>query len=64
MNAELGTLIELQAVDVEIARLHAEVSTLPKHLAEIEARLQSHIQQLESDRKVLEIGRASCRERV
>jgi hypothetical protein len=53
VNAELGVLIELQAVDVEVARLNAEISYLPKHLAEIEVKLQTHIQQLESDRKVL-----------
>lgn len=53
MNAQLGILIEMQAVDLEIARLGAEIAQLPKHIAEIETKLQSHLQQVETDRKVL-----------
>jgi len=53
MLPDLSLLIELQAVDQEIARLSTEIAFLPKHLAEIEAKLSSHVQQLDSDRKTL-----------
>jgi len=53
MLPDLSLLIELQAVDQEIARLSAEIAFLPKHIAEIEAKLNTHVQQLDSDRKTL-----------
>ena len=53
MNPDLELLVELQAVDHEIGRLSAEIAFLPKHLAEIETKLQSHVHQLETDRKTL-----------
>jgi predicted nucleic acid-binding Zn-ribbon protein len=53
MHPDLPLLVELQSVDREIARLTAEIAALPKHVAEIEARLKTHVDQLEHDRKVL-----------
>src|SRR5258706_6517445 len=53
MLPDLSLLIELQSVDQEIARLSTEIAFLPKHLAEIEAKLSTHIQQLDADRKTL-----------
>lgn len=53
MHPDIQFLIELQGVDQEITRLAAEIAYLPKHIAEIEAKLNEHVQQLESDRQVL-----------
>jgi uncharacterized protein len=53
MHPDLPLLVELQSVDKEIARLNAEIASLPRHIAEIEARLKFHVEQLEQDRKTL-----------
>jgi len=39
MTSDLQNLIELQQVDSHIAALRAEIAALPKHVAEIEAKL-------------------------
>jgi predicted nucleic acid-binding Zn-ribbon protein len=39
MNADLERLIDLQGIDVEIARVSAEIAAHPKHIARIEAKL-------------------------
>src|SRR6516162_392403 len=39
MNSDLQNLIDLQEVDLQAAALKAEVAALPKHVAEIEAKL-------------------------
>jgi hypothetical protein len=39
MNSDLKNLIDLQAIDSQIAALRAEVAALPKHVAAIEAKL-------------------------
>jgi predicted nucleic acid-binding Zn-ribbon protein len=39
MTSDLQNLIELQQVDSQIAALRAEIAALPKHVAEIEAKL-------------------------
>lgn len=39
MISDLQSLIELQQIDSQIAALRAEVAALPKHVAEIEAKL-------------------------
>ncbi len=53
MHPDLPLLLELQSLDVEIARLNGEIASLPKHIAEIETRLKFHVEQLDSDRKTL-----------
>src|SRR5437762_35954 len=53
MHPDLPLLMELQSVDQEIARLTAEIAALPRHLAQIEARLKAHVDQLENDKKTL-----------
>ena len=53
MHPDLPLLVELQSVDQEISRLNTEIAGLPKHIAEIEARLKFHVEQLERDRKTL-----------
>ena len=39
MTSDLQNLIELQQIDSQIAALKAEIAALPKHVAEIEAKL-------------------------
>ncbi|MHB1701641.1 MAG: zinc ribbon domain-containing protein [Acidobacteriaceae bacterium] len=41
MQTEMQRLVQLQAADMEIARLQGEIASLPRLLAAIEARLQS-----------------------
>lgn len=53
MHVDLKLVIELQAVDQNIARVAAEVSYLPKHIAEIEAKLNAALRQLETDQQTL-----------
>ena len=43
----------LQALDVQISELQREIATLPKHIAQIEKTLDSHIRRLEADRAAL-----------
>jgi predicted nucleic acid-binding Zn-ribbon protein len=53
MFPDLELLIELQSVDQEIARLSAEIAALPRHVAEIESRLNEHIRQLDAEKQTL-----------
>jgi predicted nucleic acid-binding Zn-ribbon protein len=53
MHPDLPLLMELQAVDKELAHLNAEIAALPRHIAAIEARLKFHVEQLEQDKKTL-----------
>lgn len=43
----------LQSVDLRIAELEREIATLPKHIAQIEKALDSHLRRLEADRAAL-----------
>ena len=53
MHLDLKLVIELQAVDREIARLSAEVAYLPRHIQQIESKLAGAQRQLERDRQTL-----------
>lgn len=53
MNRDLSLLRDLQLVDRRIHELNEEVQRLPKYIAEIEAKLSSHKQQLEVDKQTL-----------
>jgi predicted nucleic acid-binding Zn-ribbon protein len=53
MHPDLGLARELQEVDHRVAELKREISYLPKHVAEIESRLESHRRKLEADRAAL-----------
>ena len=41
MPTDLEKLVELQAVDLELARLNAQLATIPKTVARIDAQLAS-----------------------
>jgi predicted nucleic acid-binding Zn-ribbon protein len=53
MLKDLALALRLQAVDRKIASLEAEIAVLPKHVAEIEKKLEAHTRQLEKDRAAL-----------
>lgn len=53
MHLELELLRDLQALDQRITELTREINYLPKHIAEIESRLEAHRRKLEADRAAL-----------
>src|ERR1700693_3316535 len=53
MAADIEQVTRLQSLDMKIAELEREVATLPKHIAQIEKTLDSHIRRLEADRAAL-----------
>ncbi len=53
MTGELEQITRLQSLDLRIAELEREVATLPKHIAQIEKTLDSHLRRLEADRAAL-----------
>ncbi len=53
MAADIAQVTRLQSLDMKIAELEREVATLPKHIAQIEKTLDSHLRRLEADRAAL-----------
>ncbi len=53
MHSDLKSLIRLQDLDLRAGELTREVSALPKHIAEIEKKLDTHQRRLEADRAAL-----------
>src|SRR5271155_4471522 len=53
MTVEIEQVTRLQSLDLRIADLEREVATLPKHVAENEKALDSHLRRLEADRAAL-----------
>src|ERR1700690_1335995 len=53
MAADIEQVTRLQSLDMKIAELEREVATLPKHIAQIEKTLDSHLRRLERDRAAL-----------
>ncbi|HEV2687730.1 MAG TPA: C4-type zinc ribbon domain-containing protein [Bryobacteraceae bacterium] len=53
MTAEIEQVTRLQSVDLKIGELEREIATLPKHIAQIEKTLDSHLRRLEADRAAL-----------
>ncbi len=53
MHPDLPLVRELQEIDHRIVELTREINYLPKHIAEIESRLDSHRKKLEADRAAL-----------
>ena len=53
MQQDLVLALRLQAIDRKIANLETEVAALPKHIAEIEKKLEAHSRRLGVDRAAL-----------
>jgi predicted nucleic acid-binding Zn-ribbon protein len=53
MLPDITHAIRLQSLDDRAAELTKEINTLPRHIAEIEKKLESHQRQLEHDRAAL-----------
>jgi predicted nucleic acid-binding Zn-ribbon protein len=53
MPPDLKLVIHLQDLDNRIGELQREINTLPKHIAQIERALESHLRKLEADRAAL-----------
>jgi len=60
MISDLKLAIQLQKLDGRISALRREIAALPKHLAQIERTLETHIRKVEADRAALA---ANLRER-
>ena len=53
MTGQITKVTRLQSLDLRIAELQREVSALPKHIAQIEKALDSHLRRLDADRAAL-----------
>jgi uncharacterized protein len=53
MTDEIVQVTRLQSLDMRIGELEREVATLPKHIAQIEKALDTHLRRLEADRAAL-----------
>ena len=53
MTPDLQVILKLQTLDTRAAALRNEIDSLPKQLAEIEKKLESHSRKLDVDRSVL-----------
>jgi predicted nucleic acid-binding Zn-ribbon protein len=53
MTEEIEQVTRLQSLDLKIGELEREIATLPKHIAQIEKALDSHLRKLEADRAAL-----------
>ncbi len=61
MHADLEHLIELQAVDATIARLHSEISALPRRIASIETKLNAAKAQIDKVKASMKTGEQAKR---
>ena len=53
MLPDLALALRLQTLDRKIANFEGEIATLPKHIAEIEKKLDLHTRRLDADRAAL-----------
>ncbi len=53
MQQDLALALRLQALDRKLVQLEGEIATLPKHIAEIEKKLDGHARRLEADRAAI-----------
>src|SRR3982750_1235739 len=53
MAPELEAVLRLQTLDDRAAELRKEIAALPKHVAEIEKKLDGHIRKLESEKSAV-----------
>ena len=62
MPTDLEKLVELQAVDLEIARLNALLAAIPKTIAQIDAKLASTRKRVDDARAAIKAGEAAKRQ--
>jgi len=53
MTAEMELVTRLQSLDARISEVQKAIAALPRHIAEIEKALDSHLRRLEADRAAL-----------
>ena len=53
MTPEIQAVVKLQSLDERAAAFQKEIAALPKHVSEIEKKLESHIRKLDIDRAAL-----------
>jgi uncharacterized protein len=53
MTPEIRAVLKLQSLDQRAVALRKEIESLPKHVAEIEKKLDQHLRKLEVDRAAL-----------
>ena len=53
MTPEIQAVVRLQSLDERAAAYQKEIAALPKHVSDIEKKLESHIRKLEIDRAAL-----------
>lgn len=61
MPTDLEKLVELQAVDLEVARLKAQLASIPKTIARIDAQLASARKRVEDARAAIKAGETAKR---
>jgi hypothetical protein len=62
MPTDLEKLVELQKVDLELARLNAQLAAIPKTIARIEAQLASALKRVDDARNVIKAGETAKRQ--
>lgn len=62
MSPDIRLLISIQALDETIAQFSAEIDSLPRHIAEISKKLQSHQAQLQADKDALAANQKQYRD--
>ncbi len=62
MPTDLEKLVELQKVDLELARLNAQLAAIPKTIARIEAQLASALKRVEDARAAIKAGETAKRQ--
>lgn len=62
MPTDLEKLVELQGVDLEIARLNAQLAIIPKTIARIDAQLATARKRVEDARAAIKAGEATKRQ--
>jgi predicted nucleic acid-binding Zn-ribbon protein len=62
MSPDIRLLLAIQALDDAIAERSAEIDSLPKHIAEIEKKLQSHQARLKADKDALAANQKKYRD--
>ena len=62
MPTDLEKLVELQKVDLEVARLNAQLAAIPKTIARIDAQLAAARKRVEDARAAIKVGETAKRQ--